>query len=92
MGLFARVEDRRAIDLDVEAPAEDEAGQDRVGGRPQLLGGEARPGRRLRAVLLEGDPLRRQERQDRERDDDDRGRQADQDGRGPAAIAFTRSS
>ena len=40
---------------------------------------EARPGRRLRAVLLEGDPLRRQERQHRERDDDDRGRQPDED-------------
>ena len=33
VGLFALVEDRRAVDLDVEAPAEDEVGQDRVGRR-----------------------------------------------------------
>ena len=38
VSLFARVEDRRAIDLDVEASAKDEVGQDGVGGGPQLLG------------------------------------------------------
>ena len=38
MGLLARVEDWRAVDLDVEAPAEDEVGEDRVGGRPEIRG------------------------------------------------------
>ena len=73
------------FDLDLEIATEHEVGQDRVGGDAELLGGEAGPGRRLRAALLEGDPSRAQERQDRERDDDDRGRETDQDGCGTAA-------
>ena len=73
--------------------AEDEVGQDRVGGGAQLLGRVAGPRGRLRAALLEGDPLRGQERQDRDGDDDDRGREAGEE-RGDAGppMAFTRSS
>ena len=62
-----------------------------LAGGPQLVGGEARPGRRLGAALFEGDPLRRQERQDRASPDDhDRSRQPDQDGRSPAPRGLHR--
>ena len=48
------------------------------------LGREARPCGRLGAALLEADPLRRQERQDRDGQDDDRGRERDEQGGGAA--------
>ena len=58
VGPLALVEDGRAIDRDREVATEHEVGQDRVRGGPELGGGEAGPGRGLRALLLEGDPLR----------------------------------
>ena len=87
---LAVVQDRLAVHLDREIATEHQVGQDRVGRDAQLVGGVAGPGRRLRAALVEGDPLRAEERDDRDRDDDDRGRETGQHGRGTAAEVVHR--
>ena len=69
-------------DRDVEVRRPDhEVGEDRVGGGPQVALAVAGPRGGLRAPLLEADPSRGEEREDRDRDDHQRGGDADDEGR-----------
>ena len=92
VGTLTGLQDRATGDGDVEVRRpEDEVGEDRIGGLAQLGRRVAAPGRRLGAALLEADPLRGQEREDRDRDDDHRRRDADHDRGDASAEALHRA-
>ena len=86
------VQDRDTRDRDVEVGRpDDQVGEDRVRGGPQVGLAVAGPRLRLGATLLEADPGRRQERDDRDRDDDDRRGDPDRDGGGASAEGAHRA-
>ena len=77
---LALVEDRFAADGDVEVRwPDDKVGEDRIRRGAELVVGVAGVADRAGPALVEIDPGRRQERQDRHGHDDDRGRQGRQD-------------